>query len=176
MTHEDMGHIAVYKMNYEPLGVAEDYEWSGKSRSELASGKRLGHKVAKGHAKLLEQWEEASRKMDPTIKDRIAVSMERLGEKRTSTIAVAKTTEVIRAVRDGMNKAAEDDAAEKSNIINMQGEELTASGRPKFARVFDRLLWDLENDRVDDDSKRLANNKPEIWESVLKAYDDKKIG
>jgi transposase InsO family protein len=178
MTYEDMGRIAVYKMNYEPLGVAEDFEWSGKSRSELASGKRLGHKVAKGHAKLLEQWEEASRLMDPTIKDRIETAMERHEGKRTSTIAVAKTTEVIRAVREGMNKAADDDAkaVETSNIVNMEGEKLTPSGRPQFARVLDRMIWDLDNNRVDDSTNRLANNKPELWELALRAHNDKKIG
>lgn len=179
MTHSDMGYVSVYRMNYEPICVAEDYEYMGKSRAELAEGKRIGHRIAREYAKLLETWEETSRLLDPTIRDRIEASMEqRSGWSGASTIAVSKTTETIRAVRDGIKVFAEADAKalEESNIINMEGEKLLPSGRPVFNYVQDRFLWDLEHDMVDESTEKLKQKQPELWDIAYREFERKKIG
>jgi len=179
MTHSDMGYVSVYRMNYEPICVAEDYEYMGKSRAELAEGKRIGHRIAREYAKLLETWEETSRRLDPTIRDRIEASMEeRSGWSGASTIAVSKSTETIRAVRDGIKMFAEADAKalEESNIINMEGEKLLPSGRPVFNYVQDRFLWDLEHNMVDESTERLKQKQPELWDIAYREYERKKIG
>lgn len=179
MTHSDMGYVSVYRMNYEPICVAEDYEYMGKSRAELAEGKRIGHRIAREYAKLLETWEETSRRLDPTIRDRIEASMEeRSGWNGAATIAVSKTTETIRAVSDGVRAFARADerALEESNIINMEGEKLLPSGRPAFNQLIDRFMWDLEHDTVDESTEKLKQKQPDIWDIAYREYERKKIG
>ena len=171
MTDDDKGRVFVYRMDYTPICIAEDYEWTGKSRAELAEGKRISNRIAREMAKLLEEWEEASRKMDPTIKDRIeAAALENGRELRTSTPAVAKHTEAVRGVMEASKTFERQDeaAAEGSNIKNMQGETLMPSGRPQFARYYDRLLWDLENDRFDESSQKIAEKHPQMYELAKK--------
>lgn len=179
MTHSDMGYVSVYRMNYEPICVAEDYEYMGKSRAELAEGKRIGHRIAREYAKLLETWEETSRRLDPTIRDRIEASMEeRSGWNGAATIAVSKTTETIRAVSDGVRAFARADerALEESNIINMEGEKLLPSGRPAFNQLLDRFMWDLEHDTVDESTEKLKQKQPDIWDIAYREHERKKIG
>lgn len=179
MTHSDMGYVSVYRMNYEPICVAEDYEYMGKSRAELAEGKRIGHRIAREYAKLLETWEETSRRLDPTIRDRIEASMEeRSGWNGAATIAVSKTTETIRAVSDGVRAFARADerALEESNIINMEGEKLLPSGRPAFNQLIDRFMWDLEHDTVDESTEKLKQKQPDLWDIAYREYERKKIG
>ncbi len=179
MTDDDMGHVYVYKMNYEPICIAEDYEWTGKSRAELAEGKRISHRISREMAKLLEEWEEASRKMDPTIKDRIeAAAVENAKALPTSTSAVAKETAVIRGVMEASQTFAEHDeaAAACSNVMNMEGEKLLPSGRPAFKSYYDRMLWDLNHDMVDESTNALADEYPETWERAEKEFNRKKVG
>lgn len=179
MTHSDMGYVSVYRMNYEPICVAEDYEYMGKSRAELAEGKRIGHRIAREYAKLLETWEETSRRLDPTIRDRIEASMEeRSGWSGSATIAVSKTTETIRAVKDGIKAFAKADekALEESNIINMEGEKLLPSGRPAFNQLIDRFMWDLEHDTVDESTEKLKQKQPDLWDIAYREYERKKTG
>ncbi len=169
MTDDDMGRVFVYRMNYAPICIAEDYEYTGKSRAELAEGKRISSRIAREHAKLLEEWEEASRKMDPSIKDRIEASAAEAGTP-LPVMAVTKPTEIIHSVLEASKTFAEQDAAaaEDSNIMTMEGEKLTPSGRPQFRALLDRFVWDIANGMVDDDTKRLAEKKPEIWELAEK--------
>ncbi|MDD2267044.1 transposase family protein [Sulfuricurvum sp.] len=179
MTHSDMGYVSVYRMNYEPICVAEDYEYMGKSRAELAEGKRIGHRIAREYAKLLETWEETSRRLDPTIRDRIEASMEeRSGWSGAATIAVSKTTETIRAVSDGVRAfaMADEKALEESNIINMNGEKLLPSGRPTFNQLVDRFMWDLEHDMVDESTDKLKQKQPDLWDIAYREHERKKIG
>lgn len=179
MTHSDMGYVSVYRMNYEPICVAEDYEYMGKSRAELAEGKRIGHRIAREYAKLLETWEETSRRLDPTIRDRIEASMEeRSGWNGAATIAVSKTTETIRAVSDGVRAfaMADERSLEESNIINIEGEKLLPSGRPAFNQLLDRFMWDLEHDTVDESTEKLKQKQPDIWDIAYREHERKKIG
>lgn len=177
MTDDDMGRVYVYAMNYAPICIAEDYDYTGKSRAELAEGKRISHRIAREYAKLLEEWEEASRMMDPSIKDRIEAASG-MAEVLTSTIAVAKSTESTRALMEASKvfSAQDQSDAEESNIMNMQGEKLTPSGRPQFAQLVDRFVWDLENDRVDESTEKLRQKKPELWDIAYREYERRKIG
>jgi hypothetical protein len=177
MTDDDMGIVYVYEMNHAPICIAEDYDWSGKSRAELAEGKRMSHRIAREMAKLAEEWEETSRRIDPTIKDRIeAAAFERGRELPVFTPAVAKSTPAIRAVMDNTFAEQDEAALEASNIMDMQGEKLLPSGRPAFARRIDRFIWDLENEMVDESTNRLANKYPDEWEIGKREYERKKIG
>lgn len=151
----------------------------GKSRAELAEGKRIGHRIAREYAKLLETWEETSRRLDPTIRDRIEASMEeRSGWSGAATIAVSKITETIRAVSDGVRAfaMADEKALEESNIINMDGEKLLPSGRPTFNQLVDRFMWDLEHDMVDESTDKLKQKQPDLWDIAYREHERKKIG
>lgn len=174
MTDDNMGIVYVYEMNHAPICIAEDYDWSGKSRAELAEGKRMSHRISREMAKLAEEWEETSRRLDPTIKDRIeAAALERGRELPASTMAVSKSTPAIRAVMDRTFAEQDAEAVEKSNVMSMQGEKLMPSGRPMFQNFYDRLLWDLNNNMVDESTKKIANAYPDLWEMAEKA---KRIG
>lgn len=169
MTDDDMGRVFVYAMNYAPICIAEDYEFTGKSRAELAEGKRISSRISREMAKLLEEWEEASREMDPSIKDRIEAAAAEAGTP-LPVMAVTKPTEIVHSVMEASKTFAEQDAAaaEASNIMTIEGEKLTPSGRPVFHALRDRFLWDIANNMVDDDTRRLAEQKPEIWELAEK--------
>lgn len=169
LTDDDMGHVFVYAMNYAPICIAEDYAYTGKSRAQLAEGKRISARISREMAKLLEEWEQTSREMDPSIKDRIEAAAEAAGRPLPVT-AVTKSTEMVHAVLEGSKTFAAQDAeaAEASNLMTMEGEKLTPSGRPVFRQLLDRFVWDIEHDMVDDDTQRLSANRPEIWELAEK--------
>lgn len=178
MTTPDMGVVTVYKMNHEPICVAEDTMFTGKSRAEFAEGKRMSKRIAKEFARVMEQWEALSRRIDPSIRDRIEAAATRIAPTLPSTFAVAKSTEVIRAVKDGMKTfaAADAKALESSNIMNMEGEKLLPSGRPAFNQLLDRFMWDLEHDTVDESTEKLKQKQPDIWDIAYREYERKKIG
>jgi len=176
MTDDEMGHVFVYEMNYAPICIAEDYEYTGKSRAQLAEGKRVSHRISREMAKLLEEWEETSRKLDPSIKDRIEREAFAKGQELpAATPAVAKHTQVMRGVMEASQTFAAQDkqSAQESNVVSMEGEKLMPSGRPVFKNFYDRLLWDLNNDRVDEGTMKIANAHPDLWEMAQK---EKKIG
>ena len=169
MTDDDMGRVFVYAMNYAPICIAEDYEYTGKSRAELAEGKRISARISREFAKLAEEWEATSRKLDPSIKDRIEAAAAEAGTP-LPVMAVTKPTEIVHAVLESSRtfSAQDAEAAETSNIMTMEGEKLTPSGRPVFHSLRDRFVWDIANDMVDDDTRRLAEAKPEMWELAEK--------
>jgi len=72
--------------------------------------------------------------------------------------------------------AADAKALESSNIMNMEGEKLLPSGRPAFKSRVDRFMWDLENDRVDESTNKLAEKYPDEYEIALRGFENKKIG
>lgn len=177
MCDDNMGHVYVYKMNYEPICIAEDYEYTGKSRAELAEGKRISHRIAREYAKLLEEWEGISRKVDPSIRHRIDASLKE-NFPLVSTKVVSKVTEISSAVMEASKEFARQDeqAVATSNIVSMEGEKLLPSGRPAFTQLVDRFMWDLEHDTVDESTNRLKEKKPELWEIAFKEYERKKVG
>lgn len=177
MCDDNMGHVFVYKMNYEPICIAEDYEYTGKSRAELAEGKRISHRIAREYARLLEEWEDISRKVDPNIRHRIEASLKE-NSPLVSTKVVSKVTEVSSAVMEASKEFARQDAeiAETSNIMNMEGEKLLPSGRPAFTQLVDRFIWDLEHDTVDESTNRLKEKQPDLWEIASKEFARKKVG
>lgn len=179
MSVDEMGHVYVYTMNLEPICIAEDYDFIGQSREKLAEAKRISHRIAREHARMLEAWERVSREIDPSIKDRIVASMAERGvEMPMSTPAVTKPTEVILNIMEASKTFAAQDAeaAADSNITDMQGEKLLPSGRPPFRQVYDRFMWDLEHDMVDDSTKELKIGREEIWNAAEREYERKKAG
>ncbi|MBN1839752.1 MAG: transposase [Campylobacterales bacterium] len=177
MCDDNMGHVFVYKMNYEPICIAEDYEYTGKSRAELAEGKRISHRIAREYARLLEEWEDISRKVDPNIRHRIDASLKENSPLIVTKI-VSKVTEVSSAVMEASKEFARQDAeiAETSNVMNMEGEKLLPSGRPAFTQLVDRFIWDLEHDTVDESTNKLKEKQPDLWEIASKEFARKKVG
>lgn len=177
MCDDNMGHVYVYKMNYEPICIAEDYEYTGKSRAELAEGKRISHRIAREYAKLLEEWEDISRKVDPSIRHRIDASLKEDSPIITTKV-VSKITEVSSAVMAASKEFARQDAevAATSNVMNMEGEKLLPSGRPAFTQLVDRFIWDLEHDMVDESTNNLKQKKPELWAIAMKEHERRKAG
>ncbi len=175
MCDDNMGHVFVYKMNYKPICIAEDYEYTGKSRAELAEGKRISHRIAREYARLLEEWEGISRKVDPNIRHRIDASLKE-DSPLIATKVVSKVTEVSSAVMEASKEFARQDAevAETSNVMNMEGEKLLPSGRPAFTQLVDRFIWDLEHDTVDESTNKLKEKQPDLWEIAFKEYERKR--
>ncbi|NOQ30021.1 MAG: DDE-type integrase/transposase/recombinase [Helicobacteraceae bacterium] len=179
MTTDDMGIIFVYEIDYKPVCIAEDYEFSGKSREKLATGKKISKKIMREMNKLLGEWEAYSKEYDPSITDiiehsRVAHEM----EVKLPELRVQKQSEVIAAVQSASATFAEQDneAAESSNITHISGEKLLPSGRPPFKELRERFIWDLMNDRVDEQTEKLAKAKPQVWEIAQREYERLKVG
>jgi len=179
MCPDDRGLVFVYTMNYEPICISEDPELLGKSREEYAGGKKLSRRIAREINKMLQEWEAYSNDHDPSIKERIEDAARIIGiTPQEPIVAVTKPTETIQAVIAASKIFEEQDNStlEASNIINMEGEKLTPSGRPAFKQLKDRFIWDLVNDRVDESTEKLSNKKPDIWELAQNEYRHMKIG
>lgn len=176
MTDDNMGHIYVYEMNYTPICIAEDYEYTGKSRAELAEGKRISHRIAREFSKLLEEWETISRAVDPSIRHRIDVAVE--NAPIIATKVVSKVTETSAAVLEASKVFAsqDEDAAMSSNVMSMTGEKLLPSGRPAFSQLVDRFVWDLAHDTVDESTNNLKEKRPDIWALAMKEFERTKVG
>ncbi len=179
MCPDNRGYVHVYTMGFEPICIAEDPEYLGESRAKYAEGKKISKRIMRQINALLQEWEAFSAENDPGIRDRIeAVAEEVGGTVAPAKSAVTPATETIRNVLEASKTFAEQDraAVDASNVVNMEGEKLLPSGRPAFASFFDRMLWDINNDRVDEGTMKIANKYPDLWELAQKEAERQKIG
>ena len=162
ITPEDYGHIFVFSLDYMPICIAEDVEKTGKSRVHLKHIKAKSKAHMRKLNKMLKEWEEFD-EIDPNIKTRIE---EAVGVIKAKTTAETKHTPQIDAILEGAKAFAKDDKEEikESHTYNLKGERLLPSGRPQFAGPYERLLWELENDKFNEKSQRIADKYPDLYE------------
>jgi len=171
MAPADMGYVLVYDENMNYICVAEDLEHMGKDRYKVRGAKKKSLALMRQLDKIVK---EAQAAKDTTIMDRIEAVKDEI---ETPTIAVTKHTEAVdRVLRD--SKIIEDEdkkALEKSNKYDFKNKDeegipqkILPSGRPSFTAYFDRFLWDLTHNMVDETTKKLAKKYPDIWEMAEK--------
>lgn len=171
MSGHDMGYILVYDENMNFICIAEDVEHMGKDRYEVRGAKKKSKQLLRQMDKIIK---EAQAIKDITILDRI----EAVGQViDTNTITVTKHTETIdRLLKDSVKiEKIDKQELEKSNRYDFKNKDeegkptkILPSGRPVFESYFDRFVWDLKNNMVDNTTKKLAEKYPSIWEMAEK--------
>ena len=86
--------------------------------------------------------------------------------------------EEIRAgIRDGVKSAQIVETA--SDVAEGMKEtveaEVRINGRPTFTKFYDRFLWDLENDMVDETTLKLKEKYTDAWEMAHKEYERRRV-
>ena len=171
MAGSDMGYLLVYDEKMNPICIAQDVEHMGKDRYAVRGAKKKSQQIMRQLDKIVK---EAMAIKDITIMDRIE-SVKDVVESKS--IAVTKHTETVdRLLRDSVFFEEKDKKElETSNRYDFKQKDeeglpqkILPSGRPPFNTYFDRFLWDLKNNMVDDTTKKLAAKCPDIWEMAKK--------
>jgi hypothetical protein len=171
MAGQDMGYVLVYDENMNPICIAEDLEHMGKDRYAIRGAKKRSQQLMRQMDKIIK---EAQAIKDVTIMDRIDAVRDVV---ETKTIAITKHTETVdRLLKDSiMFEEKDKKELETSNRYDFKQKDeeglpqkILPSGRPAFNTYFDRFLWDLKNNMVDDTTKKLAAKCPDIWEMAKK--------
>lgn len=171
MAGSDLGYVLVYSENMQFICIAEDVSVMGLDRYQVRGAKKRSQQLMRKMDRIIK---EAKAIKDVTILDRIS-DVESVIE--TNSEVVAKHTPAIEMLLRDSKKIEEIDRQEleKSNRYDfkLKDEEGKAtkvlpSGRPVFNSFFDRFVWDIRNDMVDENTKELAIKYPTMWELAEK--------
>lgn len=171
MAGSDMGYLLVYDEKMNPICIAQDVEHMGKDRYAVRGAKKKSQQIMRQMDKIVK---EAMAIKDVTIMDRIDAVMDIVESK---SIAVTKHTETVdRLLRDSVFFEEKDkNELETSNRYDFKQKDeegkptkILPSGRPIFESYFERFLWDIKNNMVDDTTKKLASKYSDIWEMAEK--------
>jgi putative transposase len=175
MLSEDLGYIYVFDSSFKFICIAEDTEYLGVNRAAAKAAKKRYRSIMKQMDQLMREAEAIE---DVTILNRVDDAPE--VQTTTPTIAVTKHTPTIDVVFENAPKIAAKDREqlESSNKYDFKNKDeegkpkkLTPSGRPAFTSFYDRALWDLRNNMVDESTNKLAKKYPDIWRSAKKEYE-----
>lgn len=171
MASQDLGYVYVFDENMKYICTAEDLEHMGKDRYAVRKAKKESLKLMRQMDKIVKAAESIN---DVTIMDRID---DAVGLVSSKTYAVTKRTATIDAVFEASPKIEEKDKEqlEKSNKYDFKNKDeegkpqkVLPSGRPAFTSFIKRFIWDLENNMVDDTTKALAKEYPDMWKMAEK--------
>jgi len=171
MAPQDMGYVLVYDEGMNFICIAEDVEHMGKDRYQVRGAKKKSLQLMRQLDKIVKA---ATESKDITIMDRIDAVRDIVEE---PTYAVTKHTQAVdNLLRDSkVIKEKDKEALEKSNRYDFKQKDeegkpqkILPSGRPEFNSYFDRFLWDITHNMVDDITNKLANKYPDIWEMAKK--------
>ena len=167
MSNEDLGKIYVFDNDMHFICIAVDLEKIGLNRFEIRKAKKKSISLMKQMNKIIKEVEAIN---DVTILDRIeAVS----DEIQSKTTAVTKRTETVEVLLRESKKIEAKDKQElnestkydfKTKDEEGKPQKILADGRPLFTSYIDRFVWDLENERIDEDTKQLAKEYPDMWD------------
>ena len=159
MAGSDMGYLLVYDEKMNPICIAEDAEHMGIDRYAVKSAKKKSLAWLRQIDKIVK---DAKAVNDVTILNRIEDANDVIESK---SIAVTKHTETVdRLLRDSVFFEEKDKKElETSNRYDFKQKDeegkptkILPSGRPVFESYFDRFVWDLKNNMVDNTTKKQA--------------------
>lgn len=160
LSDDDMASVYIYDLDMNYLFTAHNPEYHNVSRSSfLAANKKW---TAKLH-KTIRAIEELRNEAPDRMKERI----EQQTSDEVPIIKNEQSLEVISGAIDVIEDAKEKISADADVRIN---------GRPAFSKKFDRFLWDIENDAVDETTKTLAKKYPDIWKMAQSEYERRQAG
>jgi len=164
LSDDDMEVVYIYDQNLNYLFTAKNPEFHNISRSEyLAATKRFNRRMQK----VIRGLEEIRAEAPSRMMDRISEHIEAVEEAARADIAKYRTP----------NKPFHDSIIQ----VEATGEEkeeadIRLNGRPIFHSAYDRFLWDLEHDTVDDSTRKLAGKQPDLWAMAEAEYERRKAG
>jgi len=169
LSDDDLGYIYVYDLDMNFICKAEAPEVVGKSRSEYLASKFFDKKTNKLARELAELRREAP--------DRYEKIQQRLADEIVddeSAVSVAFKSDSLRAVMNSSEESIY--SKEEKEAIESDEEVVMVNGRPVFDSFYDRFLWDLEHDMVDDDTRRLAEKNERVWQMAYEDWMENKAG
>ncbi len=161
LSDDDLSSIYIYDLEMNYLFTAYSPEHVNMSRSSyLAATKKYTKRVRK-IIKALEILEsEAPERMMERINSEIGLDTQD-GIKQSEPLPSLET------VQERVAAAADANVVEADVRIN---------GRPTFTKFYDRFLWDIEHDMVDEKTKQLAEKYPDSWEMAQKEAQRRQAG
>ncbi|MDD5359857.1 MAG: DDE-type integrase/transposase/recombinase [Sulfurovaceae bacterium] len=156
LSDDDMSRIYLYDLDMNYLFEAYNPQFNNISRSSyLAATKKYDKKLAKIVKGLEELRQEAPERMLEKIQDDLT----------TIGVVVEETPTVkIKEFDDAVGVSIE-----LSNKKEIEADVMI-NGRPAFSKKFDRFLWDLQHDMVDESTKKLAEKYPDMWDMAENEY------
>lgn len=158
LSDDDMEVVYIYDLEMNYLFTAENPEYRDISRSSyLEANKKWNKKLQKTIKALEELRAEAPERMKEKIRSEVS---------ETSSVPLKeKTVELA------------DEIAVKTETVKETAEaDVRINGRPTFTKKFDRFVWDLEHDMVDDTTRKLAKKYPDIWKMAESENERRRAG
>jgi len=174
---DDLGYLSVYDGDMNFICIAEDPSKLGNSRAHAKEAKSSYNKFVRKMSKAVNV---ARAHEDDSYMDVIENAKELI---KPQTTAVKKSAPRIdQLIKDNEKMvAADEELLEKSTRYDFTKKDkegipqkLTPSGRPAFTQLYDRFLWDMENDRVDENTKKLASKHANVWSMANKEFERRK--
>ncbi len=156
LSDDDLSIIYIYDLQMNYLFDAYNPEYHNISRASfLSANKKWNAKLSRVIRELEELRSEAPQRM----KEHIAAELnEEIKEE-----PIVKDIEI-----------AQTEAIKQSDRVEVEADVMI-QGRPTFTKRYDRFLWDMEHDMVDETTEALAEKYPEVWDMAKNEYERRKI-
>jgi len=168
LSDDELGYLYIYDLDMKFLCRAESAEHIGKSRSEYMASRFFDKKSQKIIRELGELRRESP--------ERYRLLVEDIETSAQTTVGVEMKSELIKNVSASLGEESSLDAQQKQEVEDESKESITINGRPIFGSVKERFDWDLENDMVDEGTRKLAAKHEGLWELAKEEWEKKKAG
>ena len=161
LSDDDMASVYIYDLDMQYLFTAVNPSYENVSRSSyLAANKKWSKKLHKTIKALEQLRAEAPDRMMHQITEAIGEVPEQMSEQhRVPEIAQVEQIATL-------------DTAH----IPTEEAEIMINGRPMFTQKYDRFLWDLEHDTVDESTEKLKEKNMDIWQMAESEFHRRRAG
>lgn len=167
LSDDELGYLYVYDLDMKFLCRAENAEMLGKSRADYLASSMYAKKFNKLIRELRELRRDAPERWQSSLRE------SHIDEE---DIGIEYKSRIVSNVRESMAERSEYTEAEKKKLDAVDEPTIVIGGRPMFSKMFDRFMWDLENDMVDENTKKLAAKHESIWEMAQTEYERRHAG
>lgn len=171
LSDDDLGYLYIYDLDMNFLCRAENPEGIGKSRAEYLASRYFDKKTKK----LIRELQELRRESP----DRYMMMLEEtdaIGSEADVSVGLEFKTKAMAGVRDAMSDESPHSKEEQEELKDVEVETLVINGRPMFSTTKERFDWDLENDRVDEATEKLAARHEGLWQMAVEEWEERKAG
>jgi transposase InsO family protein len=174
LSDDELGYVYLYSLEFEFIAKAENAEMIGRSRKEYIASRKMTKKITLQIERLEEIRREAPNRIAKLVEKKLE-SIEHLGkdkETKTPEVALEFKSNIVKEIRESFDKIDKEQKA----ILNSDKPTLVVGGRPLFHSLYERFLWDLEHESVDENTERLKAKKPAIFAMAYDEYIRRKAG
>ncbi len=175
LSDDELGYLYIYDLEMNFLCKAENPELVGKSRADYLASRFHDAKMRKKIRELYELRREAPERYRDIVLDE-AIKDENRNEENSVDVGLEYKSPAVSAVRESLADESSHSVEEQEELKDESTETLVINGRPMFASIKERFDWDLENNRVDETTEKLALRHEGLWELALEEYTERKAG